>query len=147
MKLNSNGNFDTTFASSGKLRTNFNSVYNQGTSAQITSDNKLILCGNIFSSNNNSADFGLAKYFIDANLASNTFNEKLTTFYPNPVKDVLHFQDNIKSAKIFSLLGKQIEATTIENNSINVSNLEKGIYLIQVILSNDVIVNSKLIKE
>jgi hypothetical protein len=75
-----------------------------------------------------------------------TFTEKSTAFYPNPTKDIVHVQDNVKSVKLFSILGKQIEVS-LENNAINVSNLDKGVYLIQLILADDKIVNSKLIKE
>jgi uncharacterized delta-60 repeat protein len=146
LKFNSDGTLDTNFANSGKLTTNFYSDYDEATSILITSDNKLILCGSIFSANNNSFDFGLAKYYIDSNLSLDTFTEKSTAFYPNPAKDIVHVQDNVKSVKLFSILGKQIEVS-LENNAINVSNLDKGVYLIQLILTDDKIVNSKLIKE
>jgi len=146
LKFNSNGSLDTDFANSGKLTTNFYSDYDEATSILITSDNKLILCGNIFSITNNSFDFGLAKYYIDSNLSLDTFTEKSTAFYPNPANDVLHVQDNVKSVKLFTLLGKEIEIS-LENNSINISNLDKGIYLVQLILTDDKIVNSKLMKE
>jgi uncharacterized delta-60 repeat protein len=146
LKFNSNGTLDTTFANSGKLTTDFFSDYDDATSTLITSDNKLIVCGSVYSANNNSFDFGLAKYYIDSNLSLDTFTEKSTAFYPNPATDILHVQDNVKSVKLFSILGKQIEVSN-ENNSINVSNLDKGVYLIQLILADDKIVNSKLIKE
>jgi uncharacterized delta-60 repeat protein len=146
LKFNSNGTLDTTFANSGKLTTDFFSDYDDATSILITSDNKLIVCGSVYSANNNSFDFGLAKYYIDSNLSLDTFTEKSTAFYPNPAKDILHIQDNVKSVKLFSILGKQIEVSN-ENNSINVSNLDKGVYLIQLILADDKIVNNKLIKE
>lgn len=146
LKFNSNGSLDTDFANSGKLTTNFYSDYDEATSILITSDNKLIICGNVFSTINNSFDFGLAKYYIDSNLSLDTFTEKSTAFYPNPANDVLHVQDNVKSVKLFTLLGKEIEIS-LENNSINISNLDKGIYLVRLILTDDKIVNSKLMKE
>jgi uncharacterized delta-60 repeat protein len=146
LKFNSNGTLDTTFANSGKLTTDFFSDYDDATSILITSDNKLIVCGSVYSANNNSFDFGLAKYYIDSNLSLDTFTEKSITFYPNPAKDIVRVQDNVKSVKLFSILGKQIEVS-YENNAINISNLDKGVYLIQLILTDDKIVNSKLIKE
>ncbi len=57
------------------------------------------------------------------------------SIYPNPTSDVLHFKvDNqqVESVKIYSLLGKEVMKKTIENNSIIISNLPKGIYLIQL---------------
>jgi uncharacterized delta-60 repeat protein len=146
LKFNSNGTLDTNFANSGKLTTDFFSNYDEATSILITSDNKLIVCGSIFSANNNSFDFGLAKYYIDSNLSSDTFTQQSASFYPNPAVAILHIQDNVKSVKLFSLLGKEIE-TSFENNSLNINHLDKGIYLIQLILDDNVIVNSKFIKE
>ncbi|UGS22667.1 T9SS type A sorting domain-containing protein [Flavobacterium channae] len=60
-------------------------------------------------------------------------------FYPNPVKDILHLDNlSITKASIYSILGQLIETKTFENttsNILDVSNLESGIYLIE--LEND----------
>ena len=61
------------------------------------------------------------------------------TYYPNPVKDILHL-DNITLTKatVYSLLGQLIETKTFENatsNTLDLSSLESGIYLI--VLEND----------
>ncbi len=61
------------------------------------------------------------------------------TYYPNPVKDVLHL-DNItlSKASIYSVLGQLIDTKTFENttsNTLDLANLESGIYLI--VLEND----------
>lgn len=61
------------------------------------------------------------------------------TYYPNPVKDILHL-DNISltKASIYSLLGQLIETKSFENstsNTLDLTNLESGIYLI--VLEND----------
>ena len=68
---------------------------------------------------------------------SNVFNG--FTFYPNPVTDILHL-DNIAltKASVYSILGQLIEEKTFENatsNTVDFSNLEKGIYLI--VLENE----------
>ena len=55
--------------------------------------------------------------------------------YPNPTKNVLNISgiDNLQSYRIFNLLGKEILAKTeIQNNSIDVSNLKKGVYFITI---------------
>ena len=61
------------------------------------------------------------------------------TYYPNPVKDILHL-DNITltKASIYSVLGQLIDTKTFENttsNTLDLANLESGIYLI--VLEND----------
>ena len=68
---------------------------------------------------------------------SNVFNG--FKFYPNPVTDILHL-DNIilTKASVYSILGQLIEEKTFENatsNTVDFSNLEKGIYLI--VLENE----------
>ena len=61
------------------------------------------------------------------------------TYYPNPVKDLLHL-DNISLTKVslYSILGQLIEVRSLENansNTLDLSNLESGLYL--VVLEND----------
>src|SRR5690606_28779221 len=55
------------------------------------------------------------------------------SLYPNPVNDVLHLTNTIKVEKVvlFNVLGKRIDTIKMENNAINVSNLETGIYLLK----------------
>ena len=72
------------------------------------------------------------------------------TYYPNPVKDILHL-DNISltKASIYSLLGQLIETKSFENstsNTLDLTNLASGIYLI--VLENDLEQKTiKVIKE
>ena len=72
------------------------------------------------------------------------------TYYPNPVKDILHL-DNISltKASIYSLLGQLIETKSFENstsNTLDLASLESGIYLI--VLENDLEQKTiKVIKE
>ena len=61
------------------------------------------------------------------------------TFYPNPVVDVLHLDNLLLSkASVYSVLGQLIASKTFEkttSNTLDLTNLEKGIYLI--VLEND----------
>jgi len=54
------------------------------------------------------------------------------TLYPNPVKEVLYFSASGKVAKaeIYDLNGRLVKTATVSNNSVNVSSLSKGVYLI-----------------
>ncbi|MFV0472577.1 MAG: right-handed parallel beta-helix repeat-containing protein, partial [Paludibacteraceae bacterium] len=68
------------------------------------------------------------------------------TFYPNPVKDILHFNDMVqKQVEIINADGKivQKENTTSE---INVSYLQKGFYLIRVKSPKKKLIILKMIK-
>jgi hypothetical protein len=53
--------------------------------------------------------------------------------YPNPVKDVLNIQGStfkIENAKIYDASGKLVK--TFDGNTVNVSGLQKGEYLVSV---------------
>jgi hypothetical protein len=69
------------------------------------------------------------------NVAS--FDAKSFTVYPNPTADVLKIQSNeaVNSVAVYNLLGKQVmllKGDQISNNSLNVSNLTKGVYFITI---------------
>ena len=58
------------------------------------------------------------------------------TMYPNPVNNgilnITTSQNLDKNIQIFNILGKQVLTTTITNTTVNVSNLNAGIYLIRI---------------
>jgi hypothetical protein len=56
------------------------------------------------------------------------------TIYPNPVKDNLYIisADQMEKAEIYTLAGKMVKSEQISGNSINVSQLPQGIYLIKI---------------
>ncbi|MCW1148514.1 alpha/beta fold hydrolase [Flavobacterium lacisediminis] len=79
------------------------------------------------------------QFNITTTLSTNDNSFGSFTYYPNPVKDILHL-DNIALSKatIYSVIGQLIDTKTFENEStstLDLSNLESGIYLI--VLEND----------
>lgn len=59
--------------------------------------------------------------------------------YPNPVvTDIIYISgtNDIKSVEIYDLLGKKLRNATVNNNSINVNNLQKGAYLLKLETAN-----------
>ena len=66
--------------------------------------------------------------------------------YPNPFNDLINIEtmNTIKSISILNTIGQQI----YEGNSkqINISNLSKGMYLLQIEFENNTIVTEKIIK-
>jgi len=71
------------------------------------------------------------------------------SFYPNPVKDILNLEVNdliLENAKIYNLEGAFILNYSIENNKINLSNLNAGIYFIKI-STNKGDVYKKVIRE
>lgn len=79
------------------------------------------------------------QFNISTTLSADDTSFESFVFYPNPVKDILHL-DNIPltKASIYSVLGQLIDTKSFENatsNTLDLSNLESGIYLI--VLEND----------
>lgn len=78
---------------------------------------------------------------------SNSENNKLQIF-PNPTKNIIHIKNNseIEKIKIFDYLGKEVLTQTQNINEINIENLSKGIYLMEIQSENEK-VYKKFIKE
>ncbi len=89
-------------------------------------------------------------YSYLATLSNNDFliinNE--VKIYPNPTKNIIQIENKseIEKIKIFNYLGKEVLTQTRNNNEINVENLSKGIYLIEIYSENQK-VYKKFIKE
>ena len=71
------------------------------------------------------------------NFVTNSENNKLQ-IYPNPAKNIINIKYNseIEKISIFDYLGKEILTQIQNNNEINVENLSKGIYTIEIQLEN-----------
>ncbi|WP_395066561.1 T9SS type A sorting domain-containing protein [Flavobacterium sp.] len=85
-----------------------------------------------------------------ATLSTDTHNleSNVIQVYPNPSKNVVQIKSNSKIEKItiFDSLGKVILIQTENNNEIDIENLSKGIYIIEVYTENEKNYR-KLIKE
>ena len=71
--------------------------------------------------------------------------------YPNPAKDIINIEHpkhiNIYKIKLIDMLGKEVSFELLNNDQISIESLELGVYTLQIILENDLIVNKKIIKE
>ncbi len=68
--------------------------------------------------------------------------------FPNPVQDILNIQtqESIKEIAVYDVLGKKVAISQITSNSIDVSNLAKGLYFVKVIGLENKNFTSKFIK-
>lgn len=75
---------------------------------------------------------------------------KLITIYPNPFTDKLCLSnlsdDEIKQISIYDHQGKLILSESEDISSINTTTLNKGLYIIQLLLTNESIMYTKMIK-
>lgn len=73
---------------------------------------------------------------IDTSLSSGDFENNLFTIYPNPAKDVLHFNLNSdfsqSKIEIYDIQGRNVSSNTIDSNqgTINIGNLNDGVYIL-----------------
>ena len=104
----------------------------------------------LFSANNGTNGFELFKLeraalSVDDNLISN--NNQIDV-YPNPSTSIVTIKAEIlkiESIKIFSMLGKEVMQPKVKNNQVDISNLPKGIYLLQI-QSDKTKITKKIIK-
>lgn len=78
-------------------------------------------------------------YYIETSYGTLGINDNVQApklnLYPNPVKDQLYFSttdQNIKSVTIFNLLGTAVKTILNVTESVDVSNLSTGSYLVKV---------------
>jgi hypothetical protein len=75
-------------------------------------------------------------YVTTGTLRNNQFDIAGLKVYPNPVTNgvvnVSTDLDGEKTIAIYDILGKQVVKTTTSNNSLNVANLNAGVYIIKI---------------
>jgi hypothetical protein len=79
--------------------------------------------------------------FTGSTLSTSDFNRSEVSIYPNPVRSggVVTINSNNSQplqVTVFDVLGKQVISKTISNNTLNVSSLKAGVYLVQVTDNN-----------
>ena len=85
----------------------------------------------------------------------NIKNDGQLAIWPNPAKELISIQSEITSgnystrARIFDQLGKEVKEFSLQpgTNTVNVSSLKQGIYIVQVQFPNGQNSNQKLIKQ
>ena len=75
----------------------------------------------------------------------------LISVYPNPANDILNIQSSIvldgAKVEIFDMLGKNIYRNALLNNSIDISNFDSGIYLLNITTDEGTTYVKKFIKK
>lgn len=78
--------------------------------------------------------------FVAGTLSSSSFDKLNLNLYPNPVRNgLVTIKTNNNQplqVVVFDVLGKQVISRTVSNNTLNVSSLKAGIYLVQVTENN-----------
>lgn len=78
-------------------------------------------------------------------LAVNSFDPSTLKCYPNPASDRIYFSEQVSDVSIYDLLGKKINLK-MQQQSVDVSQLPKGIYTVKIHSANQT-QTKKIIKE
>lgn len=81
-------------------------------------------------------------------LSTETLSRAVVGLYPNPASDVINLATDIEitSVEVFNVIGKRVISTnSLRENTLDVSNLTNGIYVLRV-LSGNSIVTKKFVK-
>lgn len=88
---------------------------------------------------------------IDGTFSMSTVNTdnktKAISLFPNPVKDVLYFSEEVSNVKITDMSGKMVKEFSAKGKSVNVANLAKGVYMISAVAKSGEVLSRKIIKE
>ncbi|MEP5255743.1 MAG: T9SS type A sorting domain-containing protein [Winogradskyella arenosi] len=84
----------------------------------------------------------LPRYISDITeaLSVNDFNTNTFSVYPNPTTTgsvtITSVNTEVMSVQVFDILGKQVKNEVITNNTLNVSNLKSGVYIVKITQNN-----------
>jgi hypothetical protein len=72
----------------------------------------------------------------------------ITLTYPNPVRDMLYISNDIQAEKleVYSLSGVLMLHSEINNNQIDLSSLNKGVYIVKISTGQGII-NQRIIRK
>jgi len=78
-----------------------------------------------------------------------TQQKEVTQFYPNPAKDYIYINENESNLKVtvYDVSGKMVLNTSLTDNRLDVSSLEKGNYVVSYISKKGMKKSFKFIKE
>ncbi|HEY1055429.1 MAG TPA: T9SS type A sorting domain-containing protein, partial [Emticicia sp.] len=67
--------------------------------------------------------------------------------FPNPASDYLSLETDgvVKIVAVYDILGKKVMAGNIE--SLNISSLQSGLYLLKILFEDDQVIDRKFIKQ
>jgi len=100
----------------------------------------------LFTVNRNDEDCVFWINQTDPPLSINDQDSTRIIIYPNPAQDILNIvsQDQIEIIKIYSILGNLVQEST--STTINISQLQSGVYVIQLSLTEQTIIKKFVIR-
>ncbi len=103
-----------------------------GRSLSLSADGSILAAGTPFNDDNGTSA-GHVRVFENTTLSTVEFENNPISFYPNPVKDFVHFNSNknIETISIYNLVGQEVVSRTVnaENFALDINHLSAGTYI------------------
>ena len=80
-------------------------------------------------------------------LGHTELNQHEINVYPNPTNSKLYFDEQLHSVSVYSLAGQLVQSETKFTNTLNVSHLNAGLYILKAQKKNGSTINVKFLKE
>ena len=88
--------------------------------------------------------FGDNPFAVDEILSS--FSD-VVVVYPNPVVDDVYVCGDVVSCEMYDIVGKRVLSVSKNVDKISVTNLQPGIYMMQIFMKNGNVVTNKIVKK
>jgi uncharacterized delta-60 repeat protein len=153
IRYKSNGSLDSTFDFDGIATTNFGSSNSMGRSLCLQSDGKIVLAGYTVISSTD-IDFCVSRYNVNNATGINEIDNQISNIeiYPNPFSTyttIWPAKDLINASLIVhNILGQEVKKLNNLSGRIitfNRNDLPKGLYFIQLVQNNQVILSRKIV--
>ncbi|MGC4130384.1 MAG: choice-of-anchor Q domain-containing protein [Bergeyella sp.] len=91
-------------------------------------------------------DLGAYEYLGGTLSAVSVLKDKLLV-YPNPVKEILYFSEEVSNIRITDLSGRTVKQISSTGKTVDVSNLANGVYIVTAVAKSGETVARKIVKE
>ncbi|WP_318642504.1 T9SS type A sorting domain-containing protein [Flavobacterium ardleyense] len=130
-QINMDGSMDQNFGQNGVI---INELFpsDNKTFGYVYNEDSIITCGSCPSIDGFYPQRPcLIKYLKSSNLNIESFHNQNARFYPNPVQDLMYFRTdkNIVSIDIYDYSGRLVGKYKSEDNSVNIVDLQSGLYI------------------
>lgn len=148
-RVNADGTMDNSFGTNGVTITSIRPTEEDNfLDLEIQADGKVVIVGNQCGG---SCRYTSARYTSSNGVGVSEITNNTFTIYPNPVQHTLNIQaidlNSIENYSIITLDGKTMQRDRLNQASIDLSNLESGVYLLQLTSIDGTIATTRFFKQ
>lgn len=138
-RLNADGTLDASFDVGNGASYLVNDIL-------IQPDGKILVAGVFNSFNNFAVGYITRLQSGNDSLVTEDFYKETLKIYPNPATDTVYFSQELTEIAVYNMQGKKINVPHT-SNSVDVSALSKGIYILNALKNNGKIITQIIIKQ